>query len=97
VWHSLILGCALALSALILPQQLLQQKQQSNHKLEQATLATLQLQAFITVILIALFPLLEDTASTRHGIAYFAALIATISSIFSQSLFSSSYISFLST
>lgn len=82
VWHSLILGCALALSALILPQQLLQQKQQSNHKLEQATLATLQLQAFITVILIALFPLLEDTASTRHGIAYFAALIATISGLF---------------
>lgn len=82
VWHSLILGCALALSALILPQQLLQQKQQSNHKLEQATLSTLQLQAFITVILIALFPLLEDTASTRHGIAYFAALIATISGLF---------------
>jgi len=82
VWHSLMLGCALALSALILPQQLLQQKQQSNHKLEQATLATLQLQAFITVILIALFPLLEDTASTRHGIAYFAALIATISGLF---------------
>lgn len=82
VWHSLILGCALALSALILPQQLLQQKQQSNHKLEQATLATLQLQAFITVILIALFPFLEDTASTRHGIAYFAALIATISGLF---------------
>ncbi|WP_336943566.1 cation:proton antiporter [Acinetobacter modestus] len=82
VLHSLILGCALALSALILPQQLLQQKQQSNHKLEQATLATLQFQAFITVILIALFPLLEDTASTRHGIAYFAALIATISGLF---------------
>lgn len=82
VWHSLMLGCALALSALILPQQLLQQKQQSNHKLEQATLATLQLQAFITVILIAFFPLLEDTASTRHGIAYFAALIATISGLF---------------
>ena len=82
VWHSLILGCALALSALILPQQLLQQKQQSNHKLEQATLVTLQFQAFITVILIALFPVLEDTASTRHGIAYFAALIATISGLF---------------
>lgn len=82
VLHSLIIGCSLALSSLILPQQLLQQKQQSNHKLEQATLATLQLQAFITVILIALFPLLEDTASTRHGIAYFAALIATISGLF---------------
>ncbi len=82
VLHSIILGCALALSALILPQQLLQKKQQSNHKLEQATLATLQFQAFITVILIALFPLLEDTASTRHGIAYFAALIATISGLF---------------
>lgn len=82
VLHSLIIGCALALSALILPQQLLQQKQQSNHKLRQATLATLQFQAFITVTLIALFPLLEDTASTRHGIAYFAALIATISGLF---------------
>lgn len=79
---SLILGCALALSAVILPQQLLQQKQQLNHKLGQATLATLQFQAFIAVILIALFPLLEDTASTRHGIAYFAAIIATISGLF---------------
>jgi len=79
---SLIIGSALALSAVILPQQLLQQKQQLNHKLGQATLATLQFQAFIAVILIALFPLLEDTASTRHGIAYFAAIIATISGLF---------------
>ncbi|EPF75469.1 potassium transporter [Acinetobacter gyllenbergii] len=79
---SLILGSALALSAVILPQQLLQQKQQLNYKLGQVSLATLQFQAFIAVILIALFPLLEDTASTRHGIAYFAAIIATISGLF---------------
>lgn len=79
---SLILGFALALSAVILPQQLLQQKQQLNSKLGQATLATLQFQAFVAVILIVLFPLLEDTASTRHGIAYFAAIIATFSGLF---------------
>ncbi|NNP68229.1 cation:proton antiporter [Acinetobacter sp. Ac_5812] len=82
VLTSLILGCALALSAVILPQQLLQQKQQLNSKLGQATLATLQFQAFVAVILIVLFPLLEDTASTRHGIAYFAAIIATFSGLF---------------
>lgn len=79
---SLILGFALALSAVTLVQQLLQNKQQLHNPLGQACLATLQFQIFITVILIALFPLLEDTASTRHGIAYFAAIIATISGLF---------------
>ncbi|ENX10482.1 MULTISPECIES: cation:proton antiporter [Acinetobacter] len=79
---SLILGFALALSAVTLAQQLLQNKQQLHSPLGQACLATLQFQIFITVILIALFPLLEDTASTRHGIAYFAAIIATISGLF---------------
>lgn len=79
---SLMLGFALALSAVILPQQLLQQKQQLNSKLGQATLATLQFQAFVGVILIVLFPLLEDTTSTRHGIAYFAAIIAMFSGLF---------------
>ncbi|MFI8032660.1 cation:proton antiporter [Acinetobacter sp. ABJ_C3_5] len=79
---SLILGFALALSAVTLVQQLLQNKQQLHNPLGQACLATLQFQVFITVILIALFPLLEDTASTRHGIAYFAAIIATISGLF---------------
>lgn len=79
---SLILGFALALSAVTLVQQLLQNKQQLHNPLGQACLATLQFQIFITVVLIALFPLLEDTASTRHGIAYFAAIIATISGLF---------------
>lgn len=79
---SLILGFALALSAVTLVQQLLQKKQQLHNQLGQACLATLQFQIFITVVLIALFPLLEDTASTRHGIAYFAAIIATISGLF---------------
>lgn len=79
---SLILGIALALSAVALVQQLLQKKQQLHNQLGQACLATLQFQIFITVVLIALFPLLEETASTRHGIAYFAAIIATISGLF---------------
>ncbi|MEG0603962.1 MAG: cation:proton antiporter [Acinetobacter sp.] len=79
---SIILGLALAFSSVVLTQQLLQQKQQLNSKLGQASLATLQFQAFIAVIFISLFPLLEDTASTRHGIAYFAAIIATISGLF---------------
>lgn len=79
---SLILGFALTLSAVTLVQQLLQKKQQLHNQLGQACLATLQFQIFITVVLIALFPLLEETASTRHGIAYFAAIIATISGLF---------------
>ncbi|ENV10845.1 hypothetical protein F966_00623 [Acinetobacter higginsii] len=82
VLTSLILGFALALSAVALPLQLLEKKQQLNNKLGQATLATLQFQAFVALILIVLFPLLEDTASTRHGIAYFAAIIATFSGLF---------------
>lgn len=79
---SLILGFALTLSAVTLVQQLLQKKQQLHNQLGQACLATLQFQIFITVVLIALFPLLEETSSTRHGIAYFAAIIATISGLF---------------
>lgn len=79
---SIILGCAFAFSAVALVQQFLQQKQQLNAHLGQMSLATLQFQALFAVILIAMFPLLEDTASTRHGVAYFAAIISTISGLF---------------
>ena len=51
---SIILGLALAFSSVVLTQQLLQQKQQLNSKLGQASLATLQFQAFIAVIFIFL-------------------------------------------
>lgn len=79
---SLLLGIALAFSSVILVQQLLQHQQQSHTGIGQSALATLQFQLLVVIILIALFPLLDHTASTRHGIAYFAALIATISGVF---------------
>ncbi|WHP07557.1 cation:proton antiporter [Acinetobacter corruptisaponis] len=79
---SMILGFALALSSITLVQQLLQNKIQINSKLGQTALPSLQLHTLFAVVLIGLFPLLEDTASTQHGIAYFAAIIATISGLF---------------
>ena len=79
---SMILGFALALSCITLVQQLLQNKIQINSKLGQTALSSLQLHSLFAVVLIGLFPLLEDTASTQHGIAYFAAIIATISGLF---------------
>ncbi len=79
---SIIVGFALALSAVTPVRQLLQNKQQLHNSVGQASLATLQFQTFVTLILIVLFPLLEDTATTSHGIAYFAAIMATISGLF---------------
>ena len=79
---SMILGFALALSCITLVQQLLQNKIHINSKLGQTALSSLQLHSLFAVVLIGLFPLLEDTASTQHGIAYFAAIIATISGLF---------------
>lgn len=79
---SIILGFALALSSVTLVQQLLQNKIQINSKLGQTALPNLQLHTLFAVVLIGLFPLLEETASTQHGIAYFAAIIATISGLF---------------
>jgi len=79
---SIILGFALVLSSITLTQQLLQNKRQINSTLGQTALLGLQLQTLFAVLLIGLFPLLEDTASTQHGIAYFAAMIATISGLF---------------
>jgi len=82
LFSSILIGCMLTFASTNIVQQLLQQKQQLNTSFGQASLASLQFQIFVTVVLIALFPLLEDTASTRHGIAYFAAIIATISGLF---------------
>ena len=82
VLKSIVLGFALALSSTTLAQQLLQNKRQINSTLGQTALLGLQLQTLFAVLLIGLFPLLEDTASTQHGIAYFAAIIATISGLF---------------
>ncbi|RZF53015.1 potassium transporter [Acinetobacter halotolerans] len=79
---SIILGLALAFSSVTLIQQLLHQKHQLNSTFGQSASASLQFQVFIAIILIALFPLLEDTATTQHGIAYFAAIIATVSGLF---------------
>lgn len=66
----------------LLVQQFIEQKNQVRNQLGQNSLTAAQLQSCFAVIVIILFPLLEDTATTRHGIAYFAAIIATISGLF---------------
>ena len=77
-----LLGLSLSFSSVFLVQQFIEQKNQVHSQLGQNSLTAVQLQSCFAVILIILFPLLEDTATTRHGIAYFAAIIATISGLF---------------
>ncbi|WP_212387998.1 cation:proton antiporter [Acinetobacter junii] len=77
-----LLGLSLSFSSVFLVQQFIEQKNQIHSQLGQNCLTAVQLQSCFAVILMILFPLLEDTATTRHGIAYFAAIIATISGLF---------------
>lgn len=77
-----LLGLSLSFSSVFLVQQFIEQKNQIHSQLGQNSLTAVQLQSCFAIILIILFPLLEDTATTRHGIAYFAAIIATISGLF---------------
>lgn len=84
---SIVLGVALALSAVTLVQQLLHYQQKSNSTLGQSILSAIQMQVFVAILFIVLFPVWDDTATTRHGIAYFAAIIATVSGLFLASRF----------
>jgi len=80
--NSFIVGFALALSAMILALQLQTQYEQLNTTTGQYTLAVTLAQALVAIFLIALFPLFTRTESSQHGIAYFAATLATISGVF---------------
>ena len=79
---SVIIGFALALSSTVFALQLLNEKQQLNTTYGQQSFAVLLFQDIAAILLIAIIPLLAGDESAHHGIAYFAAIIATFSGLF---------------
>lgn len=79
---SFIIGMALALSSTAFVLQLLSEKQQLNTTFGQQSFSILLFQDIAAIPLLAMIPLLAGTESTHHGIAYFAAIIATFTGLF---------------
>ncbi|MDN5512322.1 monovalent cation:proton antiporter-2 (CPA2) family protein [Acinetobacter sp.] len=79
---SFVIGMALALSSTAFVLQLLAEKQQLNTTFGQQSFSILLFQDIAAIPLLAIIPLLAGTESTHHGIAYFAAIIATFSGLF---------------
>ncbi|MDV4263954.1 monovalent cation:proton antiporter-2 (CPA2) family protein [Acinetobacter seifertii] len=79
---SFVIGFALALSSTAFVLQLLTEKQQLNTTYGQQSFSILLFQDIAAIPLLAVIPLLAGTESTHHGIAYFAAIIATFSGLF---------------
>lgn len=79
---SLVIGFALALSSTAFALQLLSEKQQLNTSFGQQSFSILLFQDIAAIPLIAIIPLLAGTTSPHHGIAYFAAVIATFTGLF---------------
>jgi len=79
---SFIIGFALALSSTAFILQLLTEKQQLNTTHGQQSFSILLFQDIAAIPLLAIIPLLAGNTSTHHGIAYFAAIIATFTGLF---------------
>lgn len=79
---SVIIGSALALSSTAFVLQLLSEKQQLNTTFGQQSFSILLFQDMAAIPLIAVIPMLAGSESTHHGIAYFAAIVATFSGLF---------------
>ena len=79
---SFVIGFALALSSTAFVLQLLSEKQQLNTTHGQQSFSILLFQDIAAIPLIAVIPLLSGGESTHHGIAYFAAIIATFTGLF---------------
>lgn len=79
---SFVIGFTLALSSTAFVLQLLAEKQQLNTTYGQQSFSILLFQDMAAIPLIAVIPLLAGTESTHHGIAYFAAIIATFTGLF---------------
>ncbi len=79
---SFVIGMALALSSTAFVLQLLAEKQQLNTTFGQQSFSILLFQDIAAIPLLAIIPLLAGTESTHHGVAYFAAIIATFSGLF---------------
>ncbi len=61
---------------------MLQEKQQLNSSYGQQSFSILLFQDIAAIPLIAIIPMLAGAESTHHGIAYFAAIMATFSGLF---------------
>lgn len=79
---SFVIGFALALSSTAFVLQLLAEKQQLNTTHGQQSFSILLFQDIAAIPLLAVIPLLAGGESTHHGIAYFAAIIATFTGLF---------------
>lgn len=79
---SFVIGFALALSSTAFVLQLLSEQQQLNTTHGQQSFSILLFQDIAAIPLIALIPLLAGSQSSHHGIAYFAAVIATFTGLF---------------
>lgn len=79
---SFVIGFALALSSTAFVLQLLTEKQLLNTTYGQQSFSILLFQDIAAIPLLAIIPLLAGTESTHHGVAYFAAIIATFTGLF---------------
>ena len=79
---SVVIGFALALSSTSFVLQMLQEKQELSSSYGQQSFSILLFQDIAAIPLIAIIPMLAGAESTHHGIAYFAAIIATFSGLF---------------
>ncbi len=79
---SVVIGFALALSSTAFVLQMLQEKQELSSSYGQQSFSILLFQDIAAIPLIAIIPMLAGAESTHHGIAYFAAIIATFSGLF---------------
>ncbi|MGE8538666.1 MAG: cation:proton antiporter [Acinetobacter sp.] len=79
---SIVIGLAGSLSAMTLVIQQLNQQEQFATSYGQQTYSILLIHALLAIPVIAAIPLFSGIASTEHGVAYFAALIASLSGLF---------------
>ncbi|MBD8007785.1 cation:proton antiporter domain-containing protein [Acinetobacter pecorum] len=79
---SIVIGLAGSLSAMTLVIQQLNNQQQFATSYGQQTYSILLVHALLAILVIAAIPLFAGIRSTEHGVAYFAAIIATLSGLF---------------
>ncbi len=79
---SFVVGFALALSSTAFVLQLLRDREQLKSFYGQQAFAVLLFQDIAAMVLLAMIPLLAGHSGSHHGIAYFAAVIASFSGLF---------------
>lgn len=79
---SIVIGLAGSLSAMTLVTQFLNNQQQLATSYGQSAYANTLIHALIAIPVIAAIPLFAGVSSTEHGIAYFAAMMATFTGLF---------------